>query len=1068
MPELPSALDGWEKWEGQDPQRWPGLYAAGRVLEKVKVKLTDHFDEETANNVMLEIKEQTKTEVQAIAKKTADRLSEILNDQDATTQDRDRASTLLKEVTPKMEVKWQEAWIKGLATQYPGPTEAAKAEIKQEDEGRPVPRRCYVREKLCTLDSTPDDTKREDWFETEPLSAWAIANIVSLQLVTYSQGGIHDPKHEKGSWSWFELSIRGENDMGSSKKLPGGQSLAWLSHANAYNDNTIQLHRGRVFTKEDSVFKYLKPKDRISVSIAACLGKTNVAERAYLLLGFEKKDVELHQKLRFPTTENAAQEDAPPSPSILVCGQERRDCFMLPDNCPSSTAKVTMVDGGVRLMRRLLEDPNWSVFSRPLEPEVHQTRVSPGFYSIVPLAKDKKAEGEGKKNPPLKVGKQTVVSAGPVMMHNWQNPEAPEAPSIVVWDDYGVSEANMNDYIYNLDQNNPTSKVLLYQMHAPLCKGVLWEDFRPFKKSIAKSRHLPKVLVVIEMDNLRAQGFNISRGISWEKTMEDFRGNVSGILNELKLPWYMHLIVHCGYEAAIYVAERPEQDAEVPPPTKFVTYMVPNMAEGQILRPYNGSMPGIDIAFVTGLAASLVKESNSALDNLEPVTVGQAIEVAIARSHRFALSGFLPDANGAIDYPKAQDVTNAELPRPGIVHIDSNWFKNDDDGKWSLFSLAETWKEHVAAETVKTGTKFIEAFVPTAEYGSLVTADRSEIEGFRSAEIVIKQYIDGDVQKPLSIAVFGQPGSGKSFGVKKVIEAVINDKKQKPIEANLSQFVDYKDLLNIFDSIRDMSSKGNHVPVVLFDEFDSPLGSKALGCLKYFLAPMQDNQYLHKGTMRSLGRAIFVFIGGTSSSFEEFSQVGGVIRQVQAPAQAPVEGVVGGDNAGDRDEMEQYEKQAKKPDFISRLSAHINVAGPNPPKPGNPAVNVNDDKMVIMRRAMLLRSLLETRLDMKKKAIQVDETLLMALLKHERFPHGSRSLELILQSSRVSSGQKLQPSALPPDSQLAMHLNLIEYKAAMSNKLHETELRPYDVILYNKLRWAAWARDRLLRGEVAG
>ncbi|KAF5232876.1 hypothetical protein FAUST_8522 [Fusarium austroamericanum] len=293
-------------------------------------------------------------------------------------------------------------------------------------------------------------------------------------------------------------------------------------------------------------------------------------------------------------------------------------------------------------------------------------------------------------------------------------------------------------------------------------------------------------------------------------------------------------------------------------------------------------------------------------------------------------------------------------------------------------SLAKTWKEHVAAEAVKTGTKFIEAFVPTAEYGSLVTADRSEIEGFRSAEVVIKQYIDGDVQKPLSIAVFGQPGSGKSFGVKKVIEAVINDKKQKSIEANLSQFVDYKDLLNIFDSVRDMSSKGNHVPVVLFDEFDSPLGSKALGWLKYFLAPMQDNQYLHKGTIRSLGRAIFVFIGGTSSSFEEFSQVGGVIRLVQAPAQAPVEGVVGGDSAN-----------------------------PNPPKPGNPAVNVNDDKMVIMRRAMLLRSLLETRLDMRKKAIQVDETLLLALLKHERFPHGSRSLELILQSSRVSSGQKL-------------------------------------------------------------
>ncbi|EKJ74201.1 hypothetical protein FPSE_05498 [Fusarium pseudograminearum CS3096] len=1065
MSELPSALDGWEKWNGQYPQQWPGLAAATRVINKVEAKLTDHFDNaERANNVMFEVKDKAKPDVQPFAKKSAGRLSEILNDNDAAPEDRDRASKLLEELSPKMDVKLREAWIKRLAIQYPGPTEAAKAEIQQEDEGRLVPRRYYVCEYLCKLISTPDNTKTEDWFETEPLSAWAIANIVSLQLVTYSKGGIHNPDHEKGSWSWFEISIRGENDIGTPKKLPGGQSLAWFSHANTYNDNTIQSHRGRVFTKEDKVFEHLKPKDRISVSVAACLGYKNIAKRAYLLLGFEKKDVELHQKLRFPPTENAAEEDDPLPPSILVCGQERRDCFMLPDDSPSSATKVTMIDGGVRLMRRLLEDNNWSVISRPEEPAVRQTQVPPGFHSILPLAKDKKALDEGKKNPPLKVGKQTVVSAGPVMVHNWQNPQAPEAPRIVVWDDYGVSEANMDDYIYNLENNNPTSKVLLYQMHVPLCQGVLWEDFRPFKKSIAESRHLPKTLVVIDMDDLRAQGFNISRGISWEKTMEDFRGNVRGILKELKLPWYMHLIVHCGYEGVIYVAERPQQDAADPPPIDFVTYMVPNMAEGQILRPYNGSIPGIDIAFVTGLAASLVKESNSALDKLEPVTVGQAIEVAIARSHRFALSGFVPDANGAIDYPRAQDVTNAELPRPGIIHINSDWFKNDDDGKWSLFSLAETWKEHVAAETVKTGTKFIEAFVPTAQYGPLVTADRSEIEGFRSVEVVIKQYLDGDVQKPLSIAVFGQPGSGKSFGVKKVIDAVINDKKQKPIEANLSQFVDYKDLLSIFDSVRDMSSKSNHVPVVLFDEFDSPFGSKALGWLKYFLAPMQDNQYLHKGTMRSLGRAIFVFIGGTSSSFEEFSQVGGVVR----PAQAPVTGAAGGNSDGDHDEMERYEKQAKKPDFISRLSAHVNVAGPNPPKRDNPFVNVDDDKMVIMRRAMLLRSLLETRLDLMKKAIQVDETLLMALLKHERFPHGSRSLELILQSSRVSSGQKLQPSALPPDSQLAMHLNLVEYQAAMSDKLHETEFRPYDVILYNKLRWAAWARDKLLGGEVAG
>jgi hypothetical protein len=637
------------------------------------------------------------------------------------------------------------------------------------------------------------------------------------------------------------------------------------------------------------------------------------------------------------------------------------------------------------------------------------------------------------------------------------NPQPPRIPRVVVWDDYGVTKANMADYTFTLDpEDEPRTKVLLYQMHAPLCQGVLWKDFRPFNKRGADNRKLPAVLVVIDVDDLRAQGFNISRGISWEKTMEDFKANLEVILDELELPRYMRLIVRCGYEAVFYVGKRSEDIPSQPQVIPFVTYMVPSMAEGHVLETYNGRMTGIDTAFVTGLAASLVKESDVALADLEDSTVGQALEAAIVRSHRFASAGFRQDSTGAIDYPKAQDLTNAASPTPRIIHARSDLYNIQEDGKWSLFSLAETWKEDIAAETVKTGTQLMEACVPTAQYGPLKTADRAEIEGFRSAEAVIKQYLVGNVKKPLSIAVFGQPGSGKSFGVKEVIKAVLNNNKLKLIEANLSQFAEYADLVGILDSVRYMST-GKDIPVVLFDEFDSEFSGKALGWLKYFLAPMQDAQYLHNGEIRSLGRAIFVFIGGTSSTFEDFrgvTRVGAVTQQG--------EGVINiGQNEMDRAEKKASdEKQAKKPDFISRLSAHINVAGPNPPK-GNV-----EDKMVIIRRAILLRSLLERRLDMKG-AIQVDQTLLMALLKQKEFLHGSRSLELILQSSRVSSGQKLQPWALPPYSQLAMHLNLEEYKVDMRKRLKETWFRPVDVTLYNKLRWAAWAQARQAKTDVS-
>jgi hypothetical protein len=80
---------------------------------------------------------------------------------------------------------------------------------------------------------------------------------------------------------------------------------------------------------------------------------------------------------------------------------------------------------------------------------------------------------------------------------------------------------------------------------------------------------------------------------------------------------------------------------------------------------------------------------------------------------------------------------------------------------------------------------------PSAQYGIFKTADRFEIEGFRSAAATIEEYLQTKPTKPMSIAVFGQPGAGKSFGVKQVIEAVVRNvmdlpKDWKPIKTNLS------------------------------------------------------------------------------------------------------------------------------------------------------------------------------------------------------------------------------------------------------------------------------------------
>ena len=86
----------------------------------------------------------------------------------------------------------------------------------------------------------------------------------------------------------------------------------------------------------------------------------------------------------------------------------------------------------------------------------------------------------------------------------------------------------------------------------------------------------------------------------------------------------------------------------------------------------------------------------------------------------------------------------------------------------------------------------------------------------------------------MSYAVFGPPGSGKSFGIKQIIYSLGGNIDL--IERNISQFESYSDLVKAFQVSRDISLKGK-VPLVFFDEFDAEFDGKSLGWLKYFLAP---------------------------------------------------------------------------------------------------------------------------------------------------------------------------------------------------------------------------------------
>lgn len=276
----------------------------------------------------------------------------------------------------------------------------------------------------------------------------------------------------------------------------------------------------------------------------------------------------------------------------------------------------------------------------------------------------------------------------------------------------------------------------------------------------------------------------------------------------------------------------------------------------------------------------------------------------------------------------------------------------------------------------------------------LIIVDRREIEGIRTIQRLIEEHFD-QIQKkkadrPLSIAVFGPPGSGKSTAVRRIIQ--MTDQGNPKIETkiltfNLSQFTSVSELNEAFKKIADAIT-ATQVPIVFFDEFDARLGNDALGWLKFFLAAMEDGEY--QGS--TVKHAIFVFAGGTSSTFSEFSLAG---RQ-------------------ESDQLIRF-SQAKAPDFVSRLKGHLNVVGINNVDP--------DDELYLIRRAILIRDVLTVEQDLKKGELaRIDPEMLDAVLHVPEYKHGGRSARMLLQMC-MTHGRRVAMSAVPPVHQLNMQVD---------------------------------------------
>ncbi len=273
------------------------------------------------------------------------------------------------------------------------------------------------------------------------------------------------------------------------------------------------------------------------------------------------------------------------------------------------------------------------------------------------------------------------------------------------------------------------------------------------------------------------------------------------------------------------------------------------------------------------------------------------------------------------------------------------------------------------------------------QFGDLIAFTQDELDQLNALrDLTVRYVLQQSPTRPMCLAVFGPPGSGKSFAVKQIRKAVeiqVTEAKLKlPLTiVNLTQVSDSTDLGRVIARIAGEQDEDT-IPIVFFDEFDASRNNAPYGWLQWFLAPMHDGEFLHEGAVIRLKRAVYVFAGGTADTMAEFSA-----------------------RSSDR-----AFRAAKGPDFISRLRGYLDVSGPN-----------SDPREA--RRAIVLRNELQERTKRGGfQSVVPDDNLVRALLQVGRYRHGARSIAAIVELSNLGDGH-FNWDSLPEDHQLELHID---------------------------------------------
>ncbi|HTY57050.1 MAG TPA: RyR domain-containing protein, partial [Candidatus Binataceae bacterium] len=611
-------------------------------------------------------------------------------------------------------------------------------------------------------------------------------------------------------------------------------------------------------------------------------------------------------------------------------------------------------------------------------------------------------------------------------------PNEPPAPDIVVLDDAGLGFRNHREWWPSAVTAEGQRPWVVIKMARPIAQGELWNHLHRY--------HAERLIVVMTVDDLRLTEVQVSRELSWEQTAQDLAWELIHNPRVNALSHCAHVVVSFDTAGAFLLSQPTFGEDQLHPVCRLL--FDPKTVEGMWTQNHPGGMVG----YTSCLTAAVVRQlmcPGSAPD------IKRGVQRGIDAMRALHLEGYgvrgaaAPAAKLAFPISLvANELAKDTLPYAEAVVPDAvrrltqsaTTLREDVDGSfWTILeNISSNAISDVAQQIVLEGAEAALKGVPLGRFGKLLTVDRREIESFRSIRNLMAEYCRKSHQsRPLSIAVFGSPGSGKSFGITEVAKSVLPGQ----IEVrgfNLSQFNEVGALHDALHQVRDTGLSGM-LPLVFWDEFDTD----KLSWLRHFLAPMQDGSFQQGQLTHPIGRAIFVFAGGIYESMESFGH----------------------------DLTPEMFRDAKGPDFVSRLKGYVNIMGPNRQKG-------TADPSYIIRRAILLRTILlrdapqlfERRNG--KDVINIDSGVLHALLQASHYKHGTRSMESVVAMSMLTGKSRFERSCLPAIAQLELHVEADQFQSLVQQIELEGELLERLAAAAHKVHCDGKRRDGWKQGPV--